>query len=485
MDKVPHSLEAERATLGAVLLDNQAFRLTSEILAAADFFVDSHRRIFARMVKLWEQNRPIDLVILHEELERAGELEAAGGSAYLSSLVDGVPRVSNVQHYASIVKQKSRLRELVLVAQDLEHRVQGGTESLGEIIDAGQKRLEILSAHSRDEVWSESNLRFRFGAEISLETTANVDWIARPWVAGGSITELAGKVKQSGKTTFATHLVAAVLDGDSFMGEPTTKTTVVYLTEQSHATFRVALRRAGLLGRDELRVLFWKDTTGLKWERVAQEAVAESGRLGARLLVVDTLPQFAGIQSDEENNSGDALAAMAPLQLEAAEGLAILIIRHERKGGGQVGDSGRGSSAYAGAVDTLLSLRRPEGNHRRTLPLLQAISRLDEVPEELVIELTETGYAALGNMSDVATREAEVAILDAAPQSETDAVTVDELIGGTEVKRATAQRVIKRLLTEGRILRNGAGRKKDPYRYWRQEPKSAQTSTINEPKASD
>ena len=101
--KLPHNLEAERSVLGAILLDNEAFHPAIEILTASDFFLDAHRRLFARMTALAEENRPIDLVTMNEELERAGELEAAGGSAYLGSLVNGVPRVSHVSHYARIV----------------------------------------------------------------------------------------------------------------------------------------------------------------------------------------------------------------------------------------------------------------------------------------------------------------------------------------------------------------------------------------------
>src|ERR1700751_5262060 len=92
-------------------------------------------------------------------------------------------------------------------------------------------------------------------------------------------------------------------------------------------------------------------------------------------VVVDTLPQFACLKGDSENNAGDALAAMHPLLRAAADGIGVILTRHERKSGGEVGDSGRGSTALAGAVDIVLSLRRPEGNANKTHRLLQALSR--------------------------------------------------------------------------------------------------------------
>jgi hypothetical protein len=87
---------------------------------------------------------------------------------------------------------------------------------------------------------------------------------------------------------------------------------------------------------------------------------------------------------------------MAPLQEAAAgDGLAVVVLRHDRKSGGDVGDSGRGSSAFSGAVDVVLQLSRPEGQSRPGVRALKSLSRFDETPETLVIELTEAGYVAL------------------------------------------------------------------------------------------
>jgi hypothetical protein len=190
-------------------------------------------------------------------------------------------------------------------------------------------------------------------------------------------------------------------------------------------------------------------------------------RRGARLLVVDTLGQFTGIEGDDENNAGPALAAMRPLQLAAAEGVAVLTMRHERKSGGEPGDSGRGSSAFAGAADIVLSLRRPEGNSRPTLRVLKGIGRL-RVPEVLTIELTPNGYVSHGEGTDVAHIEAEKAILWYLPENADDALTLDEIIESTDTKRATAQRVIRGLREAGTVLCIGRGTKGDPRRYHRE-----------------
>src|SRR5436309_16094640 len=99
---LPHNLEAERSVLGAILLHNEAFNLAAEVIDSHDFYRDAHRRIFDKMVKLVERGSAIDLVTLKEELGRAGELEEVGGPAYITSLVDGLPRSTNVEYYARI-----------------------------------------------------------------------------------------------------------------------------------------------------------------------------------------------------------------------------------------------------------------------------------------------------------------------------------------------------------------------------------------------
>src|ERR1700722_3735705 len=129
---LPHNLEAERSILGAVLLDNHALNAAVERLRSDDFFLPQHRRIFERMVQLGEKQQAIDSITLMEDLSRGGELEASGGVAYLSSLTDGLPRVTNVDHYARIVKEKAVLRSLIHSAAAIqEQEMTAGGDAAG------------------------------------------------------------------------------------------------------------------------------------------------------------------------------------------------------------------------------------------------------------------------------------------------------------------------------------------------------------------
>jgi replicative DNA helicase len=116
---LPHNLEAERSVLGAILVHNDAFNSAVQVITPADFYRDAHRRIFDKMISLNERNQAIDFVTLKEELSRSGDLDAVGGPAYVASLADGVPRATNIEYYARIVKEKATLRNLIYAANKI------------------------------------------------------------------------------------------------------------------------------------------------------------------------------------------------------------------------------------------------------------------------------------------------------------------------------------------------------------------------------
>jgi replicative DNA helicase len=131
---LPNNLEAERSILGAILLDDSAFLSVFESLKPGDFYLDSHRKVFEKMLHLMSNSRPIDLVTLKEELQRTEELESVGGAAYLAGLTDGLPRALNIEHYARIVKEKSTLRRLIQISNEIMARSYQDQEPAEEIL---------------------------------------------------------------------------------------------------------------------------------------------------------------------------------------------------------------------------------------------------------------------------------------------------------------------------------------------------------------
>jgi replicative DNA helicase len=138
---LPQSPEAERSVLGAILLDNTMLDTALDKLKSEDFFQDNHQRIFTQMIQLSELRQAIDLVTLTEQLRKTGELEAIGGAAYISQLVDGVPRVSNVDHYARIVKEKSILRSVIHATHAIQQQAMEADEDADTILDQAESSI--------------------------------------------------------------------------------------------------------------------------------------------------------------------------------------------------------------------------------------------------------------------------------------------------------------------------------------------------------
>jgi replicative DNA helicase len=109
----PHSPETEKTVLGGILVNNKNLNVLLSIVSPEDFYKDANRSILARMSSLVDKGLPIDLLTLTDELQKAGILDEIGGAAYLSSLMDGVPKSLNIEYHARIIKEKALLRRLI------------------------------------------------------------------------------------------------------------------------------------------------------------------------------------------------------------------------------------------------------------------------------------------------------------------------------------------------------------------------------------
>ena len=138
---LPSNVEAERSILGAILLDNAVCNQAMELMRRDEFFLDSHRRIFDKMISLSERGAPIDLITLTDELRRAGEFEQIGGATYIASLIDGVPRTDTIEPYAKIVKAKAMLRRLITASNNIIARCFDDEDDPEIIIDEAEQMI--------------------------------------------------------------------------------------------------------------------------------------------------------------------------------------------------------------------------------------------------------------------------------------------------------------------------------------------------------
>jgi len=138
----PHSLEAEASVLGGLLLDNSAWDRVGDLLVDSDFYRHEHRLVYAVIGKLVGENKPADVITVHEELERSGKAGDVGGLAYLNALAQSVPSAGNIRRYGEIVRERAILRKLVAASDDIATSAfnpQG--KAIDKILDEAEARI--------------------------------------------------------------------------------------------------------------------------------------------------------------------------------------------------------------------------------------------------------------------------------------------------------------------------------------------------------
>jgi len=251
LPRVHMNPDAERSVLGAIILDNSALNVAASALRPDDFCVPEHRMIFSRMIGLAGQAQPIDLVLLHDDLERTGDLEKAGGVGYLAQLPDGLPRISNVSHYARIVKQKSLLRQLAHMAEEIGEEISGyrGDDAQVLLTRAGE-RIAALCANQSLTI-EPSAWREMFHSYADFENCAPLSFAIGGFLQNDGATMIGG-LSGHGKTLILCSIAKALLSGkggrlwDLFPVEENCLRVVYLVPECSLAPFKHRLQLFGL-----------------------------------------------------------------------------------------------------------------------------------------------------------------------------------------------------------------------------------------------
>ena len=256
----PHSIEAEQSVLGGLMLDNQTWDKVSEKLVEDDFYRRDHRLIFRAMGALAGESKPLDFITLTEYLERLGEIEEAGGIAYLAELAKNTPSVANIVAYAEIVRERAVVRAMIGVANEIAeagYRPQGRTSS--QLLDEAETKVFKIAESREKKGAGPRDLKSVLGSTL--------DRIDELIAKGGSITGLStgftdldkmtsGLQKQDliivaarpsmGKTTFSMNLVENIAIGS---GKP----VVVYSMEMPAES--IMMRTLSSLSRvDQTRI---------------------------------------------------------------------------------------------------------------------------------------------------------------------------------------------------------------------------------------
>jgi replicative DNA helicase len=344
---LPASVEAERSILGAILLDNLSYNQAAEHLRPEDFSLDSHRRIYARMIDLAESSRPIDIITLVEELGRNKELQAIGDMAYVSSLLDGVPDRPSIEHYVKIVRDKALLRGLIHAANAAIARAADQSDTAEDILNDAEAAIFQLSEKriGRGFLGIQDIVKDSFGSvDALLQRGQRITGLATHY---SDLDEMTSGLQKSdlvilaarpsmGKTAFAMNIAenSAIVDG---------KVVAIFSLEMSREALLLRLlcsrarvdahkMRTGSLWRDDMqRVvrameelassrIFIDDTPGIS----LSEMRAKARRLqqscgGLDLVVVDYLQLMSGGGKRYENRTQEVSAISRGLKALAKE----------------------------------------------------------------------------------------------------------------------------------------------------------------------
>ncbi|AMR68401.1 MULTISPECIES: replicative DNA helicase [Pseudomonadaceae] len=330
----PHSIEAEQAVLGGLMLDNNAWERVSDAVSDGDFYRHDHRLIFRAIFTLAERNSPFDVVTLSEQLDKEGHLSQVGGLGYLGELAKNTPSVANIKAYAQIIRERATLRQLIGISNDIAdmaYAPQG--KSAVEVLDEAERQIFQI-AEARPKAGGPVGIN-----EILVKTIDRIDELfnTNEGLTGIStgFTDLDGMTSglqpadlvivagrpSMGKTTFAMNLVEnAVLRSDKvilvFSLEMPSDSIVMRMLSSLGRIDQTKVR-SGKLDDDDWprltsavnllneRKLFIDDTAGISPTEMrarARRLAREHGEIGMIMVDYLQLMRIPGSSGDNRTN---------------------------------------------------------------------------------------------------------------------------------------------------------------------------------------
>jgi len=141
----PQNIEAEKSVIGSMLIEPEALQKVVELLKEESFYRDSHRKIFSAVMRLFDNNQPVDLITVAEELKKNNELDKVGGAEYIAELINTVPTAANVEYYAGIVKEKSALRDLINISTSIITDAYNENSVADALLDKAEHQIFSIS----------------------------------------------------------------------------------------------------------------------------------------------------------------------------------------------------------------------------------------------------------------------------------------------------------------------------------------------------
>jgi hypothetical protein len=460
---VPHDADAERAVLGCVLLEGRAALSAVATLEPEDFFFEWHRTVFAAMQDLTTRDEAIDLITLADALRRADQLEAIGGPAALTLLIEQASLAANLSSYVAIVREHATKRRLLQLAMRTSAQATNGAAS-GTILDALTQEIAAIQVRA--------NAATAAPRAIGAHALMTAVYTQRPAIVGAGVViregiALLGAHPKRGKTALMLQLVICRALGLPWLGFETTPGVTLYFNAEIpdhalQARLRLMKPEGEALPDEGLAFVTARglhvDTTD---GRQTVRHLIEQAR--PDLVVFDPLARFV---SGDENSSRDAGRLVAGLdELVQAFGVAFVLVDHLAKPApGDAREGGlklRGSSALFAAADSILMLdRESDGHFRLSFELRHAVER-----EPMLLERdAHLWFTVAGPAEDLVSVAAVVDTIGLRYTGLKNALMQD-----ADVKERTAERLIAKARKAGLIGLDDGGlyRATDKYRHVR------------------
>jgi replicative DNA helicase len=355
------AVDAERAILGAILLDNRHYD-EAESISSVDFSLSSHQVIFSNMALLMDEGTPVDLVTLHEVMTKRRQLDSCGGPAYLASLTEYLPRTLSIAAYVQIVKDAAQRRALARVCQSVLTMVDDPSNSLDELLAEADTRLLKISAENAvdDETLAQSAQR-EFDRIMEQRESAK-SFVGIPtgltpldrYIGGyveGELTILAGKPGMGKSSLLIQGIVSCGRDGvpvHVFSPEMTRGQILRRcLAVVSGVPFRLLRRPFSLREQDisairaaKEQVALWRliidDDPTLTITQMISRARISKRRHGTRLVGVDYLQKVRFSSKPEHRHIEVTDAAVKLSNLAKQEQLAVVALSSLTEKGGRM-----------------------------------------------------------------------------------------------------------------------------------------------------
>jgi len=307
---LPHSIEAEQAVLGAVLLNPDSLYRIIDVLRPEDFYHESHQLIYRAFLELFALNQPVDLVTMVEHLKQKNLLEKAEGASYLASLLASVPTSANIEYYAKIVADKALLRGLIRVAGEIGSTAQTSNKEAREILDEAEEKIFSLAQKGqksdftplKEVIWQSLDLlesRAKEG-DNALPTFSDLDFLLSGLHRGELI--ICAARPGMGKTSFCLNIAK---------NTAATKNAVVGFFSLEMPKEQIVLRLLCSEAMVDQSLLRQNKLTSADWERLIKTA----SRLNNLAIFIDDSPSLNPLELKAKSR-----------RLKAKEGLDLIIV---------------------------------------------------------------------------------------------------------------------------------------------------------------